>query len=239
MPINVEFIYDPACPNVDDARRVLRQALDSVGLEENWQEWDRANPESPDHSRHYGSPTILVNGKDVVGQQPNTGQNCCRVYAKPGGGFQGVPPLDAVITALRGQPATRSGWEAIFGAVPGIAAALLPVGTCPACWPLYAGLLSSLGLGFLLYATYLLPLTAGLLLFSLGTMVYRAKTRRGYGPFALGLLAATGILVGKFALASDLVFYSGAVLFVVAALWNAWPKTKTTASCCDSCVPQE
>ncbi len=239
MHLKIEFIYDPDCPNVDDARRMLREALDAAGIEENWQEWDRSDPASPEHSRHYASPTILVDGKDVVGQEPNTGQNCCRVYAKPDGGFQGVPPLDDVIKAIQRQAPARSGWKAIIGTVPGIAATLLPMGRCPACWPLYAGLLSSLGLGFLLYATYLLPLTAGLLIFSLGTMAYRAKARRGHGPFALGLLAATGILVGKFALASDLVFYSAAVLFILAALWNAWPKTKTTASCCDSCIPQE
>jgi len=34
----------------------------------------------------------------------------------------------------------------ILTSLPGIGAALLPNATCPACWPVYAGILSSLGL---------------------------------------------------------------------------------------------
>lgn len=101
-------------------------------------------------------------------------------------------------------------WSRMFGSMPGIGASLLPVGVCPACWPVYAGVLSSLGLGFLVHTTYLLPLTAAFLLFSLGTLAYWANARHGYGPFALGLLAAVGILVGKFGVSSDVLFYISA-----------------------------
>ena len=69
---------------------------------------------------------------------------------------------------------------------------------CPVCWPAYAGLLSSLGLGFLISTTYLLPLTAIFLIFALGTLAFRVTSRRGYGPFLLSLVAATGILLEKF-----------------------------------------
>jgi hypothetical protein len=40
-------------------------------------------------------------------------------------------------------------WKQNLLAVPGIGLSLLPKIACPACWPAYAGLLSSLGLGFL------------------------------------------------------------------------------------------
>ena len=43
--------------------------------------------------------------------------------------------------------------------VPGVAVGALPA--CPLCWPIYAGVMSSVGLGFLLETTYLLPLTVG------------------------------------------------------------------------------
>jgi|GEM_PF-2330127 len=36
-----------------------------------------------------------------------------------------------------------------------------PQGRCPACWPAYAGVLSALGLGFLLESAYLLPMVMG------------------------------------------------------------------------------
>src|SRR5260370_27513328 len=45
-------------------------------------------------------------------------------------------------------------------AFPGIGVSLLPKLMCPACWPAYAAVLSSVGLGFLISTTYLLPLTA-------------------------------------------------------------------------------
>ena len=63
-------------------------------------------------------------------------------------------------------------------AVPSVVAsgvAALPVLTCPACWPLYAGLLGALGLGFVDYTPYLLPVTAGLLVVSLIPLLWKAK----------------------------------------------------------------
>jgi hypothetical protein len=48
-------------------------------------------------------------------------------------------------------------------AIPAALASTLPVLGCPLCWPAYAALLSSLGLGFLVYERYLLPLTISLL----------------------------------------------------------------------------
>ncbi len=47
--------------------------------------------------------------------------------------------------------------------VPGTLISFLPVGLCPACWPVYTGLLSSLGLGFLFQDSYLAPLTVAFL----------------------------------------------------------------------------
>src|SRR5258708_12119466 len=47
--------------------------------------------------------------------------------------------------------------------IPGAAISLLPILACLLCWPAYAALLSSLGLGFLGNSAYLLPLTGALL----------------------------------------------------------------------------
>src|SRR2546427_12053208 len=54
--------------------------------------------------------------------------------------------------------------------VPGIVAALLPSLTCPLCWPAYAGVLSSLGVGFVGTTAYLLPLTATFLAIAVGAL---------------------------------------------------------------------
>ena len=99
---------------------------------------------------------------------------------------------------------------------------MLPKLACPACWPAYAGLLSSVGLGFLISTTYLLPLTAAFLFLAVAALLFRANKRRGYGPFVLGLVAGSAVLVGKFAWESKLTMYSSLGLLVVASLWNAW-----------------
>ncbi|MFQ5453257.1 MAG: hypothetical protein ACE5D6_03620, partial [Candidatus Zixiibacteriota bacterium] len=55
----------------------------------------------------------------------------------------------------------------IITALPGIGAAMLPNVTCPACWPVYAGILSSMGLGFLMQGRYFFIVISILLGFSL------------------------------------------------------------------------
>src|SRR3979490_3201500 len=89
-------------------------------------------------------------------------------------------------------------WRQTLLTVPGIGVALLPKLGCPLCWPLYAGILSSVGLGFLISARYLFPVTAAFLLLALCVLAFRAKQRRGMGPFLLGLLASATVLTGRF-----------------------------------------
>lgn len=109
-------------------------------------------------------------------------------------------------------------------ALPGIGIAMLPKLACPVCWPGYAALLSSIGLGFLISAAYLLPLTIAFLTLTLATLAYRAKKRHGFGPFLIGLFAAIGILLGKFLWASNVAIYCNVGTLIVASLWNAWPR---------------
>ena len=94
-------------------------------------------------------------------------------------------------------------WRQSILAVPGIGVSVLPKLACPACWPAYAGLLTSIGLGFLISVRYLLPLTIAFLVLALAAMLFRASDRRGHGPFLLAVLAASGVLLGKFAWDSD------------------------------------
>ena len=70
-------------------------------------------------------------------------------------------------------------WKQGLLSLPGIGLSALPKLACPVCWPAYAGLLSSLGLGFLISAAYLLPLTIVFLTLALAALAFRAKRRRG------------------------------------------------------------
>jgi hypothetical protein len=90
-------------------------------------------------------------------------------------------------------------------------------------------LLTSIGLGFLISVKYLLPLTAAFLVLALAAMFFRAKNRRGYGPFVLAIFAASGVLLGKFVCDSRLAGYGAIGLMVIASLWNTWPRRERAA----------
>jgi len=132
-------------------------------------------------------------------------------------------------------------WKQGLLALPSVGASLLPKLACPACWPAYAGLLTSLGLGFLISVVYLLPLTAAFLVLALGALAFRAKRRHGYGPFLLGIVAACGVLLGKFAWGSNTIMYGAVGLLVIASIWNAWPRhvTSGSAAICPGCYQKD
>jgi mercuric ion transport protein len=122
-------------------------------------------------------------------------------------------------------------WRQTLLTVPSIGVALLPKLGCPLCWPLYAGILSSVGLGFLISAKYLFPVTAAFLLLALWVLAFRAKQRRGMGPFLLGSLASATVLTGKFYFDSNPMMYGGVGLLVIASVWNGWPRSADNAVC--------
>lgn len=121
------------------------------------------------------------------------------------------------------------------GVLPGVGVALLPKLTCPLCWPAYAGLLTTFGLGFLISTRYLFGLTAIFLFLSVGMLAFRARERRGYGPAIAGLIAAAAVLVSKFHFDSTAAMYAGLGLLIAASLWNSWPLR--SANHCPECAP--
>jgi len=90
---------------VDKARAVLSRALHEVGAPAVWTEWASDDPECPENHRGYGSPTVLVNGKDVApGPHPwapweEVSGPRCRVY-RDGERMLGAPPHARVVSAL-------------------------------------------------------------------------------------------------------------------------------------------
>lgn len=122
--------------------------------------------------------------------------------------------------------------------LPGVSVALLPKLTCPMCWPAYAGVLSTLGLGFLVSERYLLALTAGLLLFSAAALAFRAGERHGYRPALLGFAAVAAVLVGKFYFNSNVLAYTGIAFLMASSIWNSWPHGAGPTPC-PKCAPSD
>lgn len=245
MP-NVEFVYEQTCPFVRDARRRLIEGFRQAGQTPCWSEWEVSDPRAPEHVRELGSPTILIDGRDVSGSPREETENCCRIYTlndEP----RGMPPLEMVVDALRASnapeqvtsPRERSSLHSHAALLPAVGFAALPKLTCPACWPAYAGILSSLGVGFVNYTPYLLPLTAGFLAISVFSLAYRADRRRGYGPFLLGVAAGITVIVGKFGFDRDAAMWAGLATLVVSSVWNGWPRSRTkdgAAMVCGACA---
>jgi hypothetical protein len=128
----------------------------------------------------------------------------------------------------------RSTWKHAMFAAPGVSFSLLPKLACPLCWPAYAGLLSSVGLGFLVGTAYLLPLTISFLLLSLFAMAFRASIRRVYRPLLLGLCASVGIVLGKFVWDSRALLYGAVCLLIAASIWNMLPQSSASCPSCET-----
>lgn len=90
---SVEIVFFSGCPNADQARNNVREALEIAGRPSNWSEWDQASNTVPSRYRGLPSPTVLVDGDDVAGPTPSTeGDFSCRAG--------GAPDVDAVVAAL-------------------------------------------------------------------------------------------------------------------------------------------
>ena len=122
-------------------------------------------------------------------------------------------------------------WRQNILALPGVGVSLLPKLICPLCWPAYAGIMSTLGLGFLISSVYLFPLTVFFLALASCSLAFRASRRRGFGPFWAGIAASVAIVIGKFYLDRPWITYSGIALLPLAAIWNAWPRRIACPEC--------
>jgi hypothetical protein len=127
-------------------------------------------------------------------------------------------------------------WRRTAAVLPGIGVALMPKLICPLCWPAYAGLLSAVGLGFLINSRNLMIVTAAFLVVAVTALAFGARQRRGYGPAIAGLAASIVIVLGKFYLESPAAIYAALGVLIAASVWNSWP-VQVTASC-PQCVSE-
>ena len=151
MP-DVVLLHEGSCPNVHQARSNLLRAFSTAKVPASWREVDVDAEDTPEGWRAFGSPTILVDGRDVGGGASAEGATC-RLYEEDGR-LARAPSVDRIVARLRGaeqppaMPTDASAKKSAIAAAPGVAIALLPKVFCPACWPAYAAALSALGLGF-------------------------------------------------------------------------------------------
>ena len=97
--MKIQLLYFVGCPHVDETRRALLSALGACAITDaEVEELDVEAPATPPELRHWGSPTILIDGVDLAGETAPTGLTC-RLY--PGGRVGGVPPRQLIEARLR------------------------------------------------------------------------------------------------------------------------------------------
>jgi mercuric ion transport protein len=89
--MQLDLVYFGGCPHVPTARAHLKEALASLGLTATWREWDTNAGDTPGHLRGYPSPTILIDGIDVEGGEPQEGATCAA---------GGAPTVETLLRAL-------------------------------------------------------------------------------------------------------------------------------------------
>lgn len=127
-------------------------------------------------------------------------------------------------------PNIKRSLKSVITTVPSVAIGILPSFSCPSCWPAYAALLSSVGLGVYDYSEYLMPITITALAFSIAMLGWQAVHRKWFFPLILALIGSFIHLVGRFVLESDPVSYTGLAMLFIASFWSGFPKRRSAGS---------
>jgi len=214
LELKVELVYEKTCVHIKAYRTQLVRALNELDLSPHWTEWDVMDEDVPEAFKDYTSVTLLINNKKIIVTSTDN---------------KVVPSVDDIVLAIKStQALSKKSAKKFFGLnlamLPTVGLAFLPKLFCPACWPAYAGLLSSVGIGFFDYTSYILPAMLAFVVIALSTLIYKARQRRGYMPFFIGLSASVILLMSKFYWDSDVMMWVGLVLLISASLWNTWPR---------------
>lgn len=100
--LRVELLYTLDCPFWDRVRSDLHRVLSEGAIETPIQLVLVGSQDDADFLAFPGSPTVRLNGVDVVPMPPGTPPSMgCRVYLQPDGGLSGRIPEDLLRDAVR------------------------------------------------------------------------------------------------------------------------------------------
>lgn len=99
--VNVDVLYVPECPNVELARQRLTEAAARASVQLVVRERVVADADGAAELGMRGSPTILVEGRDVAGASGLEPSVSCRLYPAASG-IEGAPSVDELVAALTG-----------------------------------------------------------------------------------------------------------------------------------------
>jgi hypothetical protein len=98
--LRVELLAVEGCPHLEQARRDLDTVLHAGIIEVPVQLILVSGQDDAEFLAFQGSPTIRVNGEDVVPQPELPIALTCRLYRAADGGLVGSPPIEAIKVAV-------------------------------------------------------------------------------------------------------------------------------------------
>jgi hypothetical protein len=100
--MNVELFWWEGCPSWPDALSDLKAAMRELGLDpESVELREVESDEQAERERFPGSPTIRIDGADVVPTNTEPASLSCRVYKLRDGRYSPTPDPDEVREALK------------------------------------------------------------------------------------------------------------------------------------------
>jgi len=115
---------------------------------------------------------------------------------------------------------SRPTWLQTLVAIPAAVLPLLPSFSCPVCIAAYAGVLSSLGLGFVLSDRVQRPLIVFFLAITIGSVALATKQHKRRGPFLFVLTGSLAIIAGRLVWSVHPALYLGVLCLVAGTVWN-------------------
>jgi mercuric ion transport protein len=123
-------------------------------------------------------------------------------------------------------------WGDVASGAGTVALSLLSCMACPLCLPLYAGLLSVIGIELIDIHAFFFPITIGFGLLTLGFMAYQIHTHHAsWMAFKLALGTVIGMAAAAF-FEYEYLLYAFLIAFMGSILWNKRQLNHQGQKCC-------
>lgn len=123
-------------------------------------------------------------------------------------------------------------WGDVFSGTGTIITSLLSCAACPMCLPLYAGLLSLIGIELIDINEYFLPVMVTFSILTLGFMAYQIYNHRSpWAPFKLAILAVLGMIASALS-GYEYALYACLAIFMGSIIWSKLSHAHEEHGCC-------
>lgn len=125
-------------------------------------------------------------------------------------------------------------WTPIISTLGTVFTSLLSCAACPACLPIYAGLLSLLGFELFEINTYFFPIMIAFLTVTIGLMATQVLRRKANPRPLMVAGGAAAFIVWGSLVGNEVILYLSLAAFMVSVFWNKnlIKKSSCGGGCC-------